>query len=169
MVLRIEYILLISLTVLSFFIFIEKPKSIDALESNCTKELLFEDLHLLDINQNGVENELKATNVVKYKSLLEAKDVNITHEDIYHVEAKKATYQKDIISIEQNITLKKDNYLEFKTDALVYNIKQKLASSRGGFIMEINGSKIKGDTLKYDLNNQEIQADKIKATLVIDG
>ena len=90
MVLRVEYILLISLGILSFFIFIEKPNSIDAKEANSSKEVLFQDFSLVEINQNGIENELKATEAIKYRDSLEAKDIDITHKKIYHIIAKKA-------------------------------------------------------------------------------
>ncbi len=168
MVLRVEYILLISLIILSFFIFIEEPNSINVSESNLSKDILFKDFVLVEINQNGIENRLKATEAVKYKDVLEAIEINITHKKVYHIIAQKAIYKKNIISIEDNITLKKDNEFEFKTDALIYKMKQRLAYTKDGFIMDINGSKIYGTNLKYDLIKEEISADKIKATMVIE-
>ena len=126
MVLRVEYILLISLGILSFFIFIEQPNNIDAIESNSSKEALFRDFSLVEINQNGIENELKATEAIKYKNSLEARDINITHEKVYHVLAQRAIYKKNLLSIEKNITLKKDNEMKFQTDNLEYHIKEKI-------------------------------------------
>jgi len=169
MVLRVEYILLISLGILSFFIFIEQPNSIDVIESNSSKEALFRDFSLVDINQNGIENELRATEAIKYKNSLEARDINITHEKVYHVLAQKAIYTKNIIYIEDNITLKKDNEMEFQTDSLKYNMKEKIAYTEDGFMMDINDSKIRGIHLRYDLNRGEISADRINASMVIGG
>jgi len=167
MVLRVEYILLISLGILSFFIFIEKPNSIESIETNSSKEALFRDFSLVEINEKGIENELRATEAIKYKNSLEARDINITHKKIYHVLAKKAVYKKNIVSIENNITLKKDNEMEFQTDTLTYKMKEKIAYTDDGFIMDINGSKIRGTHLKYDLNRGEISADNINASMVI--
>jgi len=167
MVLRVEYILLISLGILSFFIFIEKPNSIDAIETNSSKEALFRDFALVEIDENGIKNELRATEAIKYKNSLEARDINITHEKVYHVLAQKAVYKKNIVSIENNITLKKDNEMEFQTDSLNYKMKEKIAYTDDGFVMDINGSKIRGTHLKYDLNRGEISADKINATILI--
>jgi LPS export ABC transporter protein LptC len=165
MVLRVEYILLISLGILSFFIFIEQPNNIDAIESNSSKEALFRDFSLVEINQNGIENELKATEAIKYKNSLEARDINITHEKVYHVLAQRAIYKKNLLSIEKNITLKKDNEMKFQTDNLEYHIKEKIAYIKDSFIIDINGSKILGSHLRYDLNKGEISADGINATI----
>jgi LPS export ABC transporter protein LptC len=165
MVLRVEYILLISLGILSFFIFIEQPNNIDAIESNSSKEALFRDFSLVEINQNGIENELKATEAIKYKNSLEARDINITHEKVYHILAQRAIYKKNLLSIEKNITLKKDNEMKFQTDNLEYHIKEKIAYIKDTFIIDINGSKILGSHLRYDLNKGEISADGINATI----
>ena len=165
MVLRVEYILLISLGILSFFIFIEQPNNIDAIESNSSKEALFRDFSLVEINQNGIENELKATEAIKYKNSLEARDINITHEKVYHVLAQRAIYKKNLLSIEKNITLKKDNEMKFQTDNLEYHIKEKIAYIKDSFIIDINGSKILCSHLRYDLNKGEISADGINATI----
>ena len=167
MVLRVEYILLISLGILSFFIFIEKPHNIEAIETNSSKEALFRDFYLVEINQDGIKNALRATEAIKYKNSFQAKDINITHNRIYHLFAQKAIYKKNIVSIENNITLKKDNAMEFQTDNLTYKMKEEIAYIDDGFLMDINGSKIKGTHLKYDLNIGEISADGINASMVI--
>ncbi|HHB93592.1 MAG TPA: LPS export ABC transporter periplasmic protein LptC [Campylobacterales bacterium] len=167
MVLRVEYILLISLGVLSFFIFIEKPNSIKSIESNSSKEALFRDFSLVEINKNGIKNELIATEAIKYKDYFEAKYINITHEKIYHLLAQKAIYKKNIVSLEDNITLKKDNEMEFQTESLIYKMREKIAYTEDGFIMDINGSKIRGTHLKYDLNRGEISAEGINASIII--
>ena len=165
MVLRIEYILLISLGVLSFFIFIEKPHSIKLIESNCSKEALFREFSLVDINQNGIKNELIASEGIKYRDYFEAKYINITHEKIYHVIAQKAIYIKNLVSLENNITLKKDNKMEFQTNSLKYNMKKKIAYTEDGFMMNTNGTTIRGTNLKYDLSIGKISADKIHASM----
>jgi len=167
MVLRVEYILLISLGILSFFIFIEKPHNIEAIETNSSKEALFRDFYLVEINQDGIKNALRATEAIKYKNSFEARDINITHNKIYHLLAQKAIYKKNIVSIENNIILKKDNAMEFQTDNLTYKMKEEIAYIDDGFLMDINGSKIKGTHLKYDLNIGEISADGINASMVI--
>jgi len=168
MVLRVEYILLISLGILSFFIFTEKPHNIKAIESNCSKEALFRDFYLVEINQEGIRNSLKATEAIKYKNSFEATDINITHNRVYHLFAQKAIYKKNIVSIENNITLKKDNSMEFQTDTLTFKMREEIAYTDDGFIMNINGNKIKGTHLKYNLKIGEISANKIKATMLTD-
>jgi lipopolysaccharide assembly outer membrane protein LptD (OstA) len=166
MVLRIEYILIISLLVLSFFIFEKEPKNIRFRESNCSKELLFEELYLLDINQSGVLNQLKATKIIKYKEYFEAENIDIIHQKIYHAIAKKAIYKDKIVSMEGNITLKKDNYLEFKSDDLIYKMRDKTIYVKNSFAMEINGSNIYGSNLTYNMNQDSISADNINATIL---
>jgi len=166
MVIRIEYILVISLIILSFFIFTKKPDSINIKESNSSKELLFEKLHLFDINESGINNELIAIKIVKYKEYFEAKNINITHQKIYNIIAQKAIYKDGLLSVEDNITFRKDSIISFKTNSLIYKNKEKLLYTKDGFIMDFNGSKVIGTNLKYNLKDGKIWADKIHAKIL---
>jgi len=166
MAIRIEYILLISLAILSFFIFTKKPDNINIKESNCSKEFLFEELHLFDINESGISNELLATKIVKYKEYFEANNIDIIHQKIYNIKAQKAIYKDDLLSIENNITFRKDDTMSFKTDSLIYKKDKKLLYTDGNFTMDLNGSIIKGKNLKYSLKDSQIWADNIRAKMI---
>ncbi len=164
--LRIEYILLISLAVLFKFVFMERPANIKAMEPNSSKELYFKNLYLVDLSENGVDNQLMSSSVVKYKNSFELKDINVTYEKIHTVLAKKAVYKYDTLYLEDNISLKKGDEFSFVTKSLVYDMNEKIANSDGGFILDINGSRVVGEKLYYNLEREEVSADAIRASLL---
>jgi competence protein ComGF len=103
MALRIEYIILISLTVVSIFIFIEKPVSIKVVESNSSEEVYFKNFMLLEVNEDGVANQLTASEGIKYRDSFKLSDINITYQKSHNLLAQKAIYVKDFIHLEGNI------------------------------------------------------------------
>jgi len=166
MVLRIEYILLISLVVLFGFIITEKPRNLKAIESNVSQEILFENFSLVELTEQGVENQLIASLATKYKGdRFEFRDINITEKE-HIICAKEARYENKIIYLKDNILLKRADGLSFKADELRYNIKDKIAHIDSKFLLDINSSSyISGRELLYDFDKKEISANMINATI----
>jgi LPS export ABC transporter protein LptC len=165
MALRIEYILLLSLIILSIFIFTEKPKSVKAIESNSSKEIYFKNFSLLEIDKSGIKNQLVAQEATKDKNSFYLVDINITHQKHHNLMAKKAVYVKDFIYLKGDVLLKRSDGFSFLTNDLNYRIKDKIAYTNKGFVMDINRSKISGRDLKYNLNTKDISAKRINALI----
>jgi len=165
MVLRIEYILILALAIITIFIIIEKPNSVKAIESNSSKEIYFKNFSLLEIDEKGIENQLIAKEATKDKNSFYLIDINITHKKIHNLLAKKAVYIKDFIYLEDDVWLKRDDGFSFWTNDLNYRIKDKIAYTNRGFIIDMNESKIYGKKLHYNLNTKKISAQNIKASI----
>ncbi len=165
MALRIEYILILALIIITIFIFTEKPNNIKAIESNSSKEIYFKKFSLLEIDENGVENQLVASEATKDKNSFYLIDINITHKKIHTLLAKKAVYIKNFIYLEGNVWLKRDDGFSFWTNDLNYRIKDKIAYTNRGFIIDMNKSKISGKELYYNLNTENISAKEINASI----
>lgn len=163
--LRIEYILLVSLAVLFGFIFMEQPNDIEPIDSNLSRELYFKNLSLIDLSENGIDNQLLASSIIKYKDSFEFEDINATYKKTHTVLAKKAVYRDDIIYLENNISLKRGNEFSFETNSLKYSIDDKIAHTDSSFILDINGSRVIGEKLYYNLESEKVSADSIKATI----
>jgi LPS export ABC transporter protein LptC len=169
MVLRIEYILLIAFAILFWVIAIEEPKSIEATESNCTKEVFFKNFSLIELTPTGVENHLSSSSAIKYSNRFEFEDINITYKNSHHLFAHKGSYEKDKVYLEDNVSLTRDDGLSFMTYDLRYSIKDKVAYTNRGFVMEVNESQIRGQQLHYDLALKKISADKIEASITVES
>ncbi len=165
MALRIEYILLLALGVIAIFIFTKKPNSIKAIEANSSKEIYFKNFSLLEIDKNGIENQLIAKEAIKDKNSFYLMDINITHKKIHNLLAKKAVYIKDFIYLEGNVWLTRDDGFSFWTNDLNYRIKDKIAYTNRGFTIDMNESKISGNNLYYNLNTKKISAKDINASI----
>ncbi len=166
MALRVEYILILSIMIVGVFIFIEKPKNIKLIESNSTKELFFKNFSLLEIDENGVKNQLNAKEATKDKNSFYLIDINITHDKTDNILAKKAIYIKDFIYLKDKVILKrkKDNF-QFSTNDLNYRVKDKIAYTNMGFTLKSNNNIINGTNLYYNLETKEISAKDINASI----
>ena len=165
MVLRVEYILILSIMVVGFFIFIEKPKSVKLVESNSTKEFFFKNFSLLEIDENGIKNQLRAEEATKDKNSFYLIDINITHNKIDNILSKKAIYIKDYIQLKDSVILKRGDEFQFSTDDLNYSIKDKIAHTDREFILQMNQNRIKGSNLYYNIETKEITAKNIEASI----
>jgi LPS export ABC transporter protein LptC len=165
MVIRVEYILIISLAILFAFVMMENPKSLKAVESNSSKEVYFKNLSLIDLNERGIENQLVSSSVMKYSESFEFENVNIIYKKTHTVSAQKATYKDGFIYLEDNISLRRDDGFSFVTDDLRYSIDEKIASTDSPFRLDMNGSRVFGKKLYYNLDKEVISADKINASI----
>jgi len=169
MVLRAEYILLISLAILFGFIITQKPNSVMAIEANSTKEVYFKNFSLIELTQTGVENQLISSEAIKYKKGFHFKDINITYRNSHYLLAKKALYRENFIYLEDNISLRRNDGLFFKSDNLEYSLKEKVLRSNSDFKLDINGSIVQGNNLYYNLDTKRLTAQNIMAFINIES
>ena len=168
MVLRVESILIIGIGLVFALLLFQDESSVDAVESNSSKELSFNNFSLIEITPKGVENRLSAKEAIKYTTHFELQEINITYKNTQHLLAAKATYQDDFIYLDQSVLFKRDDGLVFRTEKLEYSIKSKKLYADESFYIDINGSRIAGKNLQYDLDDKNISAQKIRATIYLE-
>jgi LPS export ABC transporter protein LptC len=166
MALRIENILILALATMIFSIFTEKPNSVEMVKSHSSKEIYFKNFSLLEIDTEGIKNKLQATEATKNKTLFYLMDINITHDKIHNLMAKKAIYVNNVIYLNSDVWLKRGDGFSFWTNHLNYKIGDKTVSTDKKFVLDINGSKISGKDLHYNLNTKDISAKKINAQIL---
>ena len=92
MVLRIDFFLLIALVGLFGCIFMVEPTNVDAVESNSSKEVLFKNFSLIELNEEGISNQVISSEAIKYKAYFYLDDLNITYENIHYFKANNLLY-----------------------------------------------------------------------------
>ena len=163
--LRIEYVLLLSLAILFGFILMEQPVDIKAIESNSSKEIYFKNLALIDLNEEGIENQLLSSSLMKSKDSFEFEDINVTYKKNHNILAERAMYREGLVHMEGNVSLRRSDGFSFITDDLVYNMDDKVASTKGDFRLDINESRVSGENLYYNLDREEVKANTIRANI----
>ena len=166
MALRIEYVLIVAIAITSIFIFQSKPKkSIRVIEPNSSKEFYFEEFTLLELNETGVKNSLKAREATKYKETFILKDIELNYENEDRVFADSAVYVKNIIFLKGNIVFEEIDRFKFWSSDLNYNIKTKDIYTSSTFKLKIKDNSIVGKKLKYNMKEKEIEAFNIDANI----
>jgi len=166
MALRIEYILIFAISITSFFIFQAKSKkSIKVVEPNSSKEFYFEEFTLLELNETGVKNSLKAKEATKYKETFLLKDIELNYENEDIVFAKSAVYVKNSVYLKDNVVFEEIGRFKFWSSDLNYNIKSKDIYTSGNFKLKIKDNTILGKNLKYNMEEKEIEASNIEANV----
>jgi len=143
----------------------KQPNDVKAIESNSTKELYFKNLSLIDLNENGVENQLSASSVAKYKTSFEFEDVNATYKRTHNLVANRAVYEDGLVNMEGNISLKRGNDFSFVGDDLIYDMEDEAVYVDKHFRLDMNGSTVIGENLYYNLDREEVKADFIRASI----
>jgi len=165
MVIRIEYLLILVLVILVFSIMRINPHSQLAIKSEGNREILFENFSLFELKEDKVGKKIFASQAVKYNTHLDFHDINLSDEYGYNILAKKAIYKNHAVYMEKNISLTGDNGLIFSTENLSYKLKKRVAYSSTPFILDFNGSRIRGENLHYSMKSKEISADNIHASI----
>lgn len=166
MVLRIEYLLLLTLIILVLSVLGINPSSHSAVKTTANREILFENFSLFELKENLAEQKLFASKTIKYTNRLEMKDINLTDKNGHNILANEAIYKDDNISMNHNIRVKRSDGLNFSTETLNYNLERKELQTFTPFYLDYNGSTIKGANLKYSLKRKDIDASNIEASIV---
>ena len=166
MVIRIEYLLLLLLVILVFSIMGINPSSQSAIQSQGDKEIFFQKFSLFELKEGELGKQIFASETTKYVTHLDLKNIHLNDEDGHVLLANKATYQNNSVFLEENITLTANNGLMFSTESLNYELKEKIAMSSKPFLLDFNGSTIRGKNLAYSIKTKEVSADSINASIL---
>ncbi len=168
MALRIEYMILLFLVVVLSSLFLLRPNSVHVVESNGTTELMFQQFTLMELDEQGVANQLSASLAVKDKSYFKLKDVNVSYQKSQHLLAKNARYEDKFLYLKDQVRIQRDDGLSFETEDLVYALSKGEIHTEKSFSIEMNQSRIGGEKLHYNLKSRRVFADKIEATIIFE-
>lgn len=165
MVLRIEPALAIGVGLVFALLIFQNQESVEAIESNASKELTFKAFSLVEITPKGVENYMNASEAIKYQTHFEMHDINMTYQNIQHLTANRASYQDDVVYLNDSVQLIQDEGFRFETSKVAYLIKAKELYGEEPFQIDMNESRIVGTNLRYDVKDKNISADNIRAKI----
>jgi hypothetical protein len=166
---KIEYIVLTFITLLIVFLYLTKPLEENILKSSSHKVLEktteISNFIEYEINATKLFHILKARNAYEVNNKWYLKDINITSESIKRLSSKEAISSKDkVIFLKDIFALKKDN-TTYKSQKAIYLKKTKEFITPQNFILEKNGSIVRGRDLVYKAKKKETYAKDIKAEI----
>ncbi len=169
MVLRIEYLLILVLVVLSLSIIGINPTSQSAIKSKGDKEILFQNFSLSEFKEDALGKKIVAKEAIKYKTHFDLKNINLNDEYGNAILADEVRYKDGSVHMEKNVTLKSKEGLLFITENIYYNLKDKLVKSTAPFTLDFNGSTIEGENLEYSMKSRDVSADNIHASILLEA
>ena len=168
MVLKIEYILILITVILIASIMGIHPDSKPAINSKGDKEVTFKDFSLCELKVDIQGKKVSAHEATKYTNYLDLKEVNLSDENGHNIFANRAIYEDNAVFMKDNIHFIRNDGLTFKTKNLSYDFKTEEIETFSPFVLDFNGSIIKGDNLEYNMKDKEISADDVVASLLIE-
>ncbi len=168
MVLKIEYLLIIITLVLIVSIMEIHPTSKPAINTKGDKEVTFKDFSLFELKVDMQGKRVSAHEATKYTNYLDLKEVNLSDENGHNIFANRAIYEDNAVFMKGDIEFVRNDGLKFNTKNLSYDLKTEEIETFSPFILDFNGSIIKGDNLEYNMKGKEISADDIVASLLIE-
>ncbi len=169
MVLRIEYLLILVLVILSLSFIGINPTSQSAIKSKGDKEILFQNFSLSEFKEDTLGKKIVAKEAIKYKTHFDLKDINLNDEYGNAILADEVSYKDGSVYMEKNVTLKSKEGLLFTTENIYYNLKDKLVKSTAPFTLDFNGSTIEGENLEYSMKSRDVSADNIHASILLES
>jgi len=169
MALRIEYMIILFLTVVSSSLLLLHPDSVEVKESNRTTELVFENFTLIELDERGISNRLSSALAVKDKHYFTLDDVNVSYQTTHELQAKHALYQDRTLYFEDRVRIYEVSGIQFETKDLRYQINEERVATPKPFVIEMRkGSEIRGENLSYNLARKAVSADRIHAHLILE-
>lgn len=159
--------ILLALGVAAYFIPVENRISEDI--DKDIPLVVFEEPLMFTLTENSVTKVVDATKAVKYKNRDVMYDADIIIKNTkknkkYNLDklnAKMIISHGDILTLEDNVFYRRDNFMTLNTEKLYYNTKQKIAYNDIAFDGKYNGSTIKGTNLYLDMNNNNFKSKKV--------
>lgn len=169
MVLKIEYILLPIIIILILSILGINPSSKSATSSQEDREVLFKNFYLFELKIDIEGKKVLATKAIKHTSYLDLIEVNLSDENGHNILSTRAVYEDGAVFMKDDVKFTRNDGLTFVTKDLSYDFKKEKIETFSSFLLDFNGSHIKGDNLDYNMKAKNISADNIEASIILES
>ena len=163
MAIRIEYLLMAVFTLLIVSIFGFNPSSKEAVSSKGEREVEFSNFSLYSIKEDNTGRELHAVKAVKYKSYMDFDKVALNDEQGHIIHSNKAIHKDEVLYMNENVKVSRDDGIDFFTESLNYDLKKKEIVTDEPFFLEFNQSEIRGEKLDFFVDDKTISGTKVDA------
>lgn len=169
MVLKIEYILIPITIILILSIIGINPSSKPATSSREDREVLFKNFYLFELKTDIEGKKVLADEAIKHTNYLDLREVNLSDENGHNILSTRAVYEDGAVFMKDDIKFTRNDGLTFATKDLSYDFKKEKIETFSSFILDFNGSRIKGDNLEYNMKVKNISADDIEASIILES
>lgn len=150
----------------AYFIPVENHK-----KANSNKDIpmvVFEEPIMHTIDKDGVSRVVQASHALRYKNRDEMLNADIILKtdtksgfELEKLKAKSITKKGDLFVLEKDVNYKRDDYVDFNTQELFYNMKTKVATNTVAFDGTYNDHKLNGTGLYLDANKSTMKTKKV--------
>ena len=172
MALKIFTIIMVLFVAELTFLATKEPKKLQTKKSEIiTSDIEFKNLSGGSIDEFGIKNQLSAKKAIKFKTHDELYDINASfsnEETTHNIKAKKAIYEDDKVTFENDVFYENNQSMQIKTQNLEYNTKTKVASSSEAFKLTTDDATVIGEGFVYDMKNRHLKATKPHYTQEVD-
>ena len=165
MAVRIEYILIVVFALLLVAVFGFTPTSRVAISGKSEKEVQFENFQLFNLREKESSQTIRATSAVKYNTYINFNNVNVRNDLGDMIVSDKARYEDDLLYMNSNVKVSRNNGMKFSTESLNYDLKKKMITTLKPFLLEVNQSTIRGEALVFEVEKNIISAHNINASI----
>ena len=166
MAVRIEYLLIMVFAILLASIFGFHPSSKEAISAKGQKEVEFDNFAVDNIKEDNSGRKIKASKAVKYKKYVDFRDVNVTDELGHTLLSDTAIYEGDTFYMNQNVKVSRADGIDFYSESLNYETKDKVVTTNEPFLLEFNKSIVRGRKLELEVDRDTISAYNVNASIV---
>lgn len=130
-----------------------------------SKELEFRKTEFIEVDTDRMISKSFVQKGIREKGILTLKYLQYSTENITLLLADKARYHQDILLLEGNVHLKENEGFSYNTEHANYNQKSEILTIPSKFIAQKGKNIIRGESLRYDAVNKEMNATKVDALI----
>jgi len=165
MAIRLEWIILLATICVVLFSLMVDPKEENRVTQTKTKELVFSDTTMIEVNRIGLLSKAEASKGIRNAGILFMTNFSYSNRNIEMLYADHATVKQKEIYLDHNITLHQKEGYDYEAEHAVYNKKSKILKIPSVFKAVVEQNLITGDSLIYDVVKKEAFATMINAEL----
>jgi hypothetical protein len=168
MAIRVEWILILSIALVVSLAYEYKVSNNQVPHKKANRDLEFYDTIFSKVDTKSLLNKIYTTYGVLHSKVLDVQTIKYQDLQVDKLTANKAIIDKDIITLEGNVSIYLKDGLEFFSQKAIYNKKVSKLTIPTQFFANMQDDKIDGNSLVYDLNTKIALASKVNAKVELD-
>lgn len=158
---------LLALGIAAYFIPVENKTSLS--DDKDIPLVVFEKPYMYTLDEVSVSREINASHAVKYKNRDEMFNADIILKNkppkddfiVEKLKAKTIISHGDILTFKEDVSYKRDNFIDLTTDKLYYNTKDKIAYNDVAYQGNYYKNHVEGTHLYLDMSKNYIKSKKV--------
>lgn len=122
---------------------------------------------LYEFNERGLEHFFEAEKGQKFENYYDIENGKFSSNSRSYFETIRsdyARYNEDSIHLKGNVLYEREDGLTFRSQDGEYNQNQSTIKTDHSFVITKGSSRVEGNHLFYDLENENVSADKVRGT-----